>query len=98
MRWKEYSKEKPTNEEHRYLVKEVVNAATMEGLTFFRTCGYSKNLSKLDNFDFHGNTSDGFYDIDSEYGYLVIDQTKFNKLYWVDLTELDLELSNGKDM
>lgn len=98
MRWKEYSKEKPTNEEHRYLVKEVVNAGTMEVLTFFRTCGYSKNLSKLDNFEFHGKTSGGFYDVDSEYGYLVINQTKFNKLYWVDLTELDLELSNGKDM
>ena len=96
--WKEYSKEKPTEEEHRYLVKEVVNVGTMEDLTFFRTCGYSKNLSKLDDLEFHGKTSGGFYDCDSEYGYLVIDQTKFNKLYWVDLTELDLELSNGKDM
>ena len=65
----------------------------MEGLTLFHTCGYSKNLSKLDNFEFHGKTSGGFYDIDSEYGYLVIDQTKFNKLYWIDLTEADKEWS-----
>lgn len=93
MRWKEYSKEKPTEEEHRYLVKEVVNAGTMEDLTFFHTCGYSKNLSKLDNFEFHRKTNDGFYNIDSEYGYLVIDQTKFNKLYWIDLTEADKEWS-----
>ena len=28
----------------------------------------------------------------------VIEQTKFNKLYWIDLTEADKELSNGKDM
>lgn len=91
--WKEYSKEKPTEEEHQYLVKEIVSNGTMEGLTFFHTCGYSKNLSKLDDFDFHGKTSGGFYDIDSEYGYFVIDQTKFNKLYWIDLTEADKEWS-----
>ena len=96
--WKEYSKEKPTEEEHRYLVKEIVNNGMMEGLTFFRTCRYSKNLSKLDDLEFHGKTSGGFYDIDSEYGYFVINQDKFHKLYWIDLTELDLELSNGKDM
>ena len=91
--WKEYGKEKPTEEEHQYLVKEIVNNGTMEDLTFCHTCGYSKNLSKLDNFEFHGKTSGGFYDIDSEYGYFVIDQTKFNKLYWIDLTEADKEWS-----
>lgn len=96
--WKEYSKEKPTEEEHQYLVKEVVNNGVMRGSTFFRICGYSKNLSKVDDFDFYGKTSGGFYDYDFEYGYFVIDQTKFNKLYWIDLTELDLELSNGKEM
>ena len=64
--WKEYGKEKPTEEEHQYLVKEIVNNGTMEDLTFFHTCGYSKNLSKLDNFDFHGKTSGGFYDIAKE--------------------------------
>ena len=95
--WKEYGKEKPTKEEHQYLVKEIVSNGTMENLTFFHTCGYSKNLSKLDNFEFHGKTSDGFYDIHSEYGYFVINQTKFNKLYWIDLTELDLELSKGSE-
>ena len=58
--WKEYSKEKPTKEEHQYLVKEIVSNGTMEGLTFFHTCGYSQNLSKLDNFEFHGKTSGGF--------------------------------------
>lgn len=96
--WKEYSKEKPTKEDHQYLVKEIISNGTMEDLTFFHTCGYSKNLSKLDDFDFHGKTSGGFYDIDSEYGYFVIDETKCTKLYWIDLTELDLELSNGKEM
>lgn len=65
----------------------------MENLTFFHTCGYSKNLSKLDNFDFYGKTSGGFYDCDSEYGYFVVNQTKFNKLYWIDLTEADKEWS-----
>jgi hypothetical protein len=91
--WKEYSKEKPTEEEHRYLVKEVVSNGTMEDLTMFYVCGYSKNLSKLNNCDFYRKTSGGFYDIDSEYGYFVIDQTKFNKLYWLDLTEADKEWS-----
>ena len=91
--WKEYSKEKPTEEEHQYLVKEILSNGTMEDLTFFHTCGYSKNLSKLDDFAFHGKTSGGFYDIDAEYGYFVIDQTKFNKLYWLDLTEADKEWS-----
>ena len=91
--WKEYSKEKPTEEGHQYLVKKIVNAGMMESSTFFRICGYSKNLSKLDDFYFHGRTSSGFYNIDSEYGYLVINQTKFNKLYWIDLTEADKEWS-----
>ena len=79
--WKEYSKEKPTEEEHQYLVKEIVSNGTMEDLSFFRICGYSKNLSKVDDFDLYGKTSGGYYDYDSEYGYFVIDQTKFNKLY-----------------
>ena len=87
--WKEYSKEKPTEEEHQYLVKEVVSNGTVEGLTMFYICGYSKNLSKFNNFDFYGKIGGGFYDFDSEYGHFVIDQTKFNKLYWIDLTEAD---------
>ena len=92
--WKEYSKEKPTEEEHQYLVKEVASNGVMRASTFFHICGYSKNLSKLDDFDFYGKTGGGFYDYDSEFRYLVIDQTKFNKLYWVDLTELNKEWSN----
>ena len=93
--WKEYTKEKPTEEEHQYLVKEIVSNGTVEGLTLFHICGYSKNLSKVDDFDFYGKTSGGFYDYDSEFGYFVIDQTKFNnnKLYWIDLTEADKEWS-----
>ena len=93
MRWKEYSKEKPTEEEHQYLVKEIINNGTMEDSTMFYVCGYSKNLFKLDEFNFQGNTSDGFYDIDSEFEYFVIDQTKYAKLYWIDLTEADKEWS-----
>ena len=91
--WKEYSKEKPTKEGHQYLVKEVVSNGMMEGLTMFYICEYSKNLSKLDNFDFHGKTNGGFYDIDSEFGYFAIDETKCTKLYWIDLTEADKEWS-----
>ena len=96
--WKEYSKEKPTEEEHQYLVKEVVSNGMMEGLTMFYICEYSKNLSKLDNFDFHGKTNGGFYDIDSEFGYFAIDETKCTKLYWIDLTEADKEWDNGAEM
>ena len=77
---------KPTEEEHQYLVKEIVSNGTMKDLTLFHTCGYSKNLSKFDNFNFHGKTSGGFYDIDSEYGYLVVDQTKFNLINCIGLT------------
>lgn len=87
--WKEYSKEKPTEEEHQYLVKEIVSNGTMEDLTMFYICGYSKNLSKLDDFYFYENISDGFYDCDSEFGYFAIDETKCAKLYWIDLTEAD---------
>ena len=98
MRWKVYSKEKPTEEDHRYLVKKIINNGTMEGLTIFYICGYSKNLSKIDDFDFYENTSDGFYDCDSEFGYFAIDENKFDKLYWVDLTELNKEWSNGNEV
>jgi hypothetical protein len=49
---------------------------------------------------------DGFYYFDPDWGFLNIevrDRDKKiygedNELYWVDLTELDLELSNGKEM
>ena len=98
MKWKEYSKEKPTEEEHQYLVKEVVNNGVMGGLTFFYICGYANNLSKVDDFDFYGRTDGGFYDLDSEYGYYSIDENKFRKLYWVDLTELNKEWGNGAEM
>ena len=96
--WKEYSKEKPTEEEHQYLVKEIINNGMMEGLTLFYICGYSKNLSKLDDFEFYENTNDGFYDCDSEFGYFAIDETKCTKLYWIDLTELNKEWDNGAEM
>lgn len=33
--WKEYSEEKSTEEEHQYLVEEIVSNGTMEDLTFF---------------------------------------------------------------
>ena len=49
--WKEYSKGKPTKEEHQYLVKEIISNSKME------------------------------------------DIAKFNKLYWIDLTEADKEWS-----
>ena len=96
--WKEYSKEKPTEEEHQYLVKEIINNGMMEGLTLFYICGYSKNLSKLDDFEFYENTNDGFYDCDSEFGYFAIEQTQCTKLYWIDLTEADKEWDNGAEM
>ena len=44
---------------------------------------------------------DGFYYFDPEWGFLNIDKKLYgedNGLYWIDLTELDLELSNGKEM
>ena len=92
--WKEYSKEKPTNEEHEYLIKEVKTGGALDGYIFFHICGYANNLSKVDEFDFYGRTGGGFYDYDSEYGYYSIDENKFRKLYWVDLTELNWEWSN----
>lgn len=101
MRWKKYSEEKPTNEEHEYLVK-------MKGLVgvCYDTYSWANNLSEVDEWDFRGMEEDGFYYFDSEWGFCNIeirDRDKKiygedNELYWVDLTELDLELSNGKDM
>ena len=82
--WKEYSKEKPTEEEHQYLVKEIVSNGTMEDLTFFHTCGYSKNLSKLDNFEFHGKTSGGFTILILNMGILLL--TKLSLINCIGLT------------
>lgn len=92
--WHEYSKEKPTNEEHEYLIKEVKTGGALDGYIFFHICGYANNLSKVDEFDFYGRTDGGFYDLDSEYGYYSIGENKFRKLYWVDLTELNWKWSN----
>lgn len=96
--WKEYSVEKPTKEQHEYLVKEVKIDGAMKGSTFFHLLGYSNNLSKVDEYDFYGRTDGGFYDLDSEYGYYSIDEDKFRKLYWVDLTELNQEWEDEKEM
>jgi hypothetical protein len=90
--WKEYSKEKPTNEEHKYLIKEVKTGGALDGYIFFHICRYANNLSKVDEFDFYGRTDGGFYYLDYD-GYYSIDENKFKKLYWVDLTELNFELS-----
>jgi hypothetical protein len=96
MRWKKYSEEKPTNEEHEYLVK-------MKGLRgFYEIYSWTSNLSKVDEWVFRGMEEDGFYCFDGEWGFCIIEVSKLygedNELYWVDLTELDLELSNGKEM
>jgi hypothetical protein len=91
--WKEYSVEKPTNEEHEYLVKEVKTSGMSKGSIFFHVLEYSNNLSEVDSFDFWGRTDGGFYDCDTAQGYYSIDENKFKKLYWVDLTELNFELS-----
>lgn len=95
MRWRAYSKEKPTNEEHEYLVK-------MNGLlggTSYDIYYWSDNLSKVDEYNFKGMEEDGFYYFDPEWAFLNIEvRDKDNELYWIDLTELDLELSNGKEM
>ncbi len=96
--WKEYSKEKPTNEEHEYLVKKVKIDGMYEGYESFHILGYSNNLSEVDKFAFWGRTDGGFYDCNSEYGYFAVEENKFDKLYWVDLTELNLEWSHGKEV
>lgn len=93
--WKEYSKEKPTNEETTYLVKRVKTDGFKKGDVLFYLCGYAKNLSKVNEFDFYGRTDGGFYDMEPELGYYSIEENKFNKLYWVDLTELDKEWSKN---
>lgn len=96
MRWKAYSKEKPANEEHEYLVKT-------KGLcrVDYEIYSWASNLSKVDEWDFRGMEEDGFYYFDSEWGFCNIEvrdrDSKLygedNELYWIDLTELDLELS-----
>lgn len=92
MRWKKYSEEKPTNEEHEYLVK-------MKGLVgvCYDTYSWANNLSEVDEWDFKGMEECGFYYLDSEWGFCNI-AVRDSELYWVDLTELDLELSNEKEM
>lgn len=97
MRWKEYSKEKPTNEEHEYLVKT-------KGLVgvCYNIYSWASNLAKVDEWVFRGMEEDGFYFLDPEWGFCNIEVSKLygedNELYWVDLTELDLELSDEKEM
>lgn len=92
MRWKKYSEEKPTSCEHEYLVKT-------KGLggASYDIYSWANNLSKVDEWDFKDMEEDGFYYFDSEWGFGNIEAGD-SELYWVDLTELDLELSNGKDM
>lgn len=95
MKWKAYSKEKPTNEEHEYLVK----SKGILGGASYDIYSWASNLSEVDEYDFKDMEEDGFYFLDPEWGFCNIEvRDGDNELYWVDLTELDLELSNGKDM
>ena len=93
MRWKKYSEEKPTNEKHEYLVK----TKGLLGGASYDIYYWSDNLSEVDEYDFAGMEKCGFYYLDPEWGFCNI-EVRDSELYWVDLTELDLELSNGKDM
>lgn len=94
MKWKEYSKEKPTNEKHEYLVK----SKGILGRVCYDTYSWANNLSKVDEWDFKDMEEDGFYYFDSECGFCNIEvRDRDSELYWVDLTELDLELSKGSE-
>lgn len=93
MRWKKYDEEKPTNCEHEYLVK----SNGLLGGTSYDIYYWADNLSEVDEYDFKDMEEDGFYFLDLEWGFCKI-IAKECELYWIDLTELDLELSNGKEM
>jgi hypothetical protein len=93
MRWKKYSKEKPTNCEHEYLVK---TKGLSDG-TSYDIYYWADNLSEVDEYNFKNMEEDGFYYFDPDWGFLNIIAKEY-ELFWIDLTELDLELSNGKEM
>ena len=93
MRWKAYSKEKPTNEEHEYLVK----TKGLLGGTSYDIYYWADNLSEVDEYDFKDMEEDGFYFLDPEWGFCKIIAKEY-ELYWIDLTELDLELSDEKEV
>lgn len=46
--------------------------------------GYSNNLSKVDKYDFKGDTNPGWYTYDGEYGYYTIN----NVVAWMELPEV----------
>lgn len=85
MRWKKYSEEKPTNEEHEYLVK-------WEGFgrTSYEIYSWAENLSSVDKYDFWNMEEDGFYYLDSEWGFCK-GAVEDKELWWIDLTETDIE-------
>jgi hypothetical protein len=99
MRWKKYSEEKPTSCEHEYLVK----TKGLSGVTSYDIYNWADNLSEVDEYNFKDMEEDGFYYFDPEWGFLNIevrDRDKKlygedNELYWIDLTEADLEWSKG---
>lgn len=101
MRWKKYSKEKPTSCEHEYLVKSKGLSGTSYDIYY-----WADNLSEVDEYNFKDMEEDGFYYFDPDWGFLPIEARDRDsrlcggdsELYWIDLTELDLELSDGKEM
>lgn len=93
MRWKKYSKEKPTNEEHEYLVKY----EGIGGYIYYDIYSWVNNLSLLDEYYLRNMEEGGFYYLDSEWGACNLG-TEGSELYWIDLTEADVEWSNGKEM
>ena len=46
--------------------------------------GYSNNLSKVDKYNFKGNTNPGWYSYDGEYGYYTIN----NVVAWMEKPEV----------
>lgn len=45
--------------------------------------GYAKNLSEIDEYDFHDDRGDGWYLYDGEYGYYTVN----NIIAWMPLPE-----------
>ena len=63
--WHEFSEEKPTKEGRYLTVTKILNNY------FYDICYWANNLNDVDEYDFGGEyyNHDGFYVLDSEWGY-----------------------------
>jgi len=74
-------KDKLPNKDGRYLVTAIHNYS--KHINYVHICNFANKLSDIDDYEFEGEDRPGFFNYDSEYGYI----EKQGVIAWQELPE-----------